>query len=113
MCPVLTRLSMGVTSPLSSLLMSLVRMTICKYHLIIKQELLTQLTTFSDLESSHVVPGLIHKCYLAKSKLPDVHYYSAYISSPQKMVPPSLSLELANHSANLYTRSIWRSSSSG
>ena len=25
-------------------------------------------TVISDLEDSHVIPGLIHKCYLAKSR---------------------------------------------
>ena len=86
MYPVLTRLSMGVTSPRSSPLMSLVHTTICKCQLIMKQKILT--TFRSDLESSHVAPGLIHKCYLARSKLSYVPYHSAYIlHSPENGTP--------------------------
>lgn len=42
-------------------------MTICEAQLLFKHYSLIKYC-LSDLEDSHVIPGLIHKCYLAKSQ---------------------------------------------
>src|ERR1700722_17798950 len=72
-----TRSSMGAILLPPSQQIYLAHMTIC--------ELFTRFVTlrrynrkYSDLEASHVIPGLIHKCFLAKS--------SAFSRSPVSLL---------------------------
>jgi hypothetical protein len=60
--------SMGAISRPLSLRTFLVPMIICASSLGPSVTLLIW-AAYSDLEDSHVIPGLIHKCYLAKSIL--------------------------------------------
>jgi hypothetical protein len=57
--------SMGAISRPLSLRTFLVPMIICAFSLGSSVTLLIW-AAYSDLEDSHVIPGLIHKCYLAK-----------------------------------------------
>lgn len=49
-----------------------VRSTTSKRYLLDRSRGAATDVRYSDLEDSHVIPGLIHKCYLAKSQLNDL-----------------------------------------
>ena len=67
-CIVHTRKNLGVTSPRRYRRTCSVLMIICTFRTTLL--LWFQYVKYhSDLEDSHVIPGLIHKCYLAKSEL--------------------------------------------
>ena len=94
-----TRKNLGVTSPRRYRRTCSVLMIICTFRTTLL--LWFQYVKYhSDLEDSHVIPGLIHKCYLAKSEL--CIYCSSYVDYflPQRMALPLLFLAQANRFVN-------------